>query len=114
MRAAVFLLPPLVFVVVRRWCLGLQRADRDQLLHGYETGILMRSADCGYSERHQPLSDEHAYALSARDRDAVVEPPPVADDNGVIAPRSSSTLVRSRLSRWIYADNVAKPTHSSH
>ena len=97
MRAAVFLLPPLVFVVVRRWCLGLQRADNDRLLHGYETGILMRSADGGYSERHQALSDDHAYALSARDRDVVVEPPPVADVNGVVAPRSRSTQVRSRL-----------------
>ena len=64
MRAAVFLVPPLVFVVVRRWCLGLQRADRDRLLHGYETGIIMRSADGGYTERHLPLSDDHAYTLS--------------------------------------------------
>jgi ubiquinol-cytochrome c reductase cytochrome b subunit len=110
MRAAVILLPPLVFVVVRRWCLGLQRADRDRLLHGYETGIIMRSADGGYSERHLPLNDDHAYALSARDRDVVVDPPPTADANGVVAPGSRSTQVRSRLSRWLYADNVAKPT----
>ncbi len=110
MRAAVFLVPPLVFMIVRRWCLGLQRADRDRLLHGYETGVLMRSPDGGYSERHLPLSEDHAYALSARDRDELVTVPADTDENGVAAPASRAVQVRRRLSHWVYADNVQKPT----
>ena len=30
-RIAVLVVPPLVFVIARRWCLGLQRADNDRL-----------------------------------------------------------------------------------
>src|SRR4029078_9306583 len=43
MRGAVFVLPTVVFHVARRWCIGLQRADRDPLLHGYETGGVARA-----------------------------------------------------------------------
>jgi ubiquinol-cytochrome c reductase cytochrome b subunit len=31
-----------VFVITKRFCLALQRRDRDKLLHGYETGTIMR------------------------------------------------------------------------
>ena len=48
-------------------------ADNDTLLHGYETGIIMRSAEGGYSERHLPISDARAYTLTARDRDQIHE-----------------------------------------
>ena len=60
MRAAVFIVPPIAFYVTRRWCIGLQRADSDRLLHGYETGIIMRSPDGAYSERHLPIRREPA------------------------------------------------------
>jgi ubiquinol-cytochrome c reductase cytochrome b subunit len=109
-RAAVFLMPPVVFYVTRRWCIGLQRADNDRLLHGYETGIIMRSAEGGYSERHLPVSEERAYTLSARDRDHVHEVEPDVDENGVRAPGSRVEHVRARLSRGMFADNVQKPT----
>jgi ubiquinol-cytochrome c reductase cytochrome b subunit len=110
MRTAVFVLPPIVFFVVRRWCIGLQRADNDRLLHGYESGVIMRSAEGGYSERHLPLSEERAYTLAARERDVVFDPPSETDENGVAAPRSRVALARSRLSRLVYGDDVAKPT----
>jgi ubiquinol-cytochrome c reductase cytochrome b subunit len=108
-RTAVFVLPPLVFYVVRRWCIGLQRADNDRLLHGYETGIIMRSAEGGYTERHLPLSQAEAYALTARQRDPEPERPTV-DENGVRAPGSGTELARVRLSRWMFAGNAQKPT----
>ncbi len=109
MRAAVFLLPPLVFYVVRRWCIGLQRADNDRLLHGYETGIILRSAEGGYRERHLPISEASAYALAARQRDHLPELRP-PDANGVPAPGSRRERARLRLARWMVADNVQKPT----
>ena len=109
MRTAVFVGPVLVFVAVRRWCLGLQRADQDRLLHGYESGIIMRSAEGGYTERHLPLSPERAYTLTARDEVAVALPAKV-DDAGVRPPDSRTAQVRSRLSQWVYADDVPTPT----
>ncbi len=55
MRVAVFLGPVLAFWITRRWCISLQRHDYEQLLHGYETGVIMRSPEGGYTERHAPI-----------------------------------------------------------
>jgi ubiquinol-cytochrome c reductase cytochrome b subunit len=110
MRAAVFVVPPIDFVVVRRWCIGLQRADNDRLLHGYESGIIMRSPDGAYTERHLPVSDQEALTLSSRPRDPVPVPVPATDDHGVAAPRSRAERTRGRIARAVYADQVQPPT----
>jgi ubiquinol-cytochrome c reductase cytochrome b subunit len=109
-RGAVFVVPAIVFYVTRRWCIGLQRADNDRVLHGYETGIIMRAADGGYSERHLPISPEHAYTLTARDRDEIYVADSETDANGVVAPGSRANRIRARLSKAFYAHNVQKPT----
>jgi ubiquinol-cytochrome c reductase cytochrome b subunit len=110
MRAAVFIVPAIVFYVTRRWCIGLQRADNDRLLHGYETGIIMRSPEGGYSERHLPISEESAYTLSARNRDEIHEIESDVDENGVRAPGSRVEQIRAKLSHGMFADNVQKPS----
>jgi ubiquinol-cytochrome c reductase cytochrome b subunit len=113
LRAAVFIGPVLAFVITRRWCISLQRKDNETLLHGYETGIIMRSAEGGYSEKHLPLPQSRAYALTARDRDPVPnghhEGP--VDANGVPAPgRGRMAALRNRIRHVWYSDNVQKPT----
>ncbi|MEU4418735.1 hypothetical protein AB0F74_36600, partial [Nocardia salmonicida] len=110
MRAAVFILPVLVFILTKRWCISLQRQDNEKLLHGYETGIIMRSAEGGYSERHLPISEEAAYTLTARDRDVVLDPGAPVDANGVAAPGNRLARIRAKLSVAMFADNVQKPT----
>jgi ubiquinol-cytochrome c reductase cytochrome b subunit len=110
MRAAVFIVPPIVFFLTWVWCIGLQRADRDRLLHGYETGIIMRSPEGGYSERHLPISPDSAYTLTARQRDEIYTPELEADENGVRAPGSRASRVRAKLSRTMFEHNVQKPT----
>jgi len=113
MRAAVVVGPILAFVITRRWCISLQRKDNEALLHGYETGIIMRSAEGGYSERHLPLPDSRAYVLTARDRDPVQdgEVAPEVDANGVAAPRKGRLAgLRDRMRTVMWADNVQKPT----
>jgi ubiquinol-cytochrome c reductase cytochrome b subunit len=110
MRAAVFVLPVTVFLVARAWCLGLQRADRDLLLHGRETGVIVRSPEGGYAERHEPLDAGRAYALMARDQPDVLRPEPAADANGVHRAEGWRSRVRRRLSRTLYADQVPTPT----
>ncbi len=110
MRVAVFIGPVIAFWITRRWCISLQRHDNEKLLHGYETGIIMRSAEGGYSERHLPISETSAYTLTARERDEVYVPESETDDNGVVAPGSRVERLRSKLSTLMYADNVQKPT----
>jgi len=109
-RVAVFVLPPLAFLITRRWCISLQRQDHEKLMHGYETGIIMRSAEGGYSERHLPLSVDGAYVLTAGDHDPVYEAPDGADSNGVAAPKAAANKARARLSRFWCGDNVLPPS----
>ena len=109
-RVAVFLFPVIAFIVTRRWCISLQRHDEDLLLHGYETGVIMRSPEGGYSERHLPINDTHAYTLTAREREEVYAIESDVDENGVAAPGTRAQRIRARLSTLMYADNVQKPT----
>ena len=55
MRVAIFVGPVIAFILTRRWCISLQRHDEAALLHGYETGVIMRSPEGAYSERHLPI-----------------------------------------------------------
>jgi ubiquinol-cytochrome c reductase cytochrome b subunit len=110
LRAAVFIAPLIAFIITRRWCISLQRHDEEKLLHGYETGVIMRSPEGGYSERHLPISDSRAYVLTARDRDQVYSPEADADENGVPAPNGRLRAIRARLSSLMHAHSVQKPT----
>ncbi|WP_372729031.1 cytochrome bc complex cytochrome b subunit [Nocardioides sp.] len=110
MRVAVFVGPVIAFMITRRWCISLQRHDNETLLHGYETGIIMRSPEGGYTERHLPISESSAYTMTARDRDEVYELESERDANGVAAPGGRLNKLRAKLSRLMYADNVQKPT----
>jgi ubiquinol-cytochrome c reductase cytochrome b subunit len=110
MRGAVFVVPVLVFILAKRWCISLQRQDNDKLLHGRETGIIMRSPEGGYSERHLPVSEAEAYTLTARNRDEVYAGVDGTDPNGVAAPNARLDQARAKLSKAWFATNVQKPT----
>jgi ubiquinol-cytochrome c reductase cytochrome b subunit len=110
MRVAIFILPVVAFIIARRWCISLQRQDEARLLHGYETGIIMRSPEGAYAERHLPISNEEAYTLTARDRDEVYEVPAGTDANGVPAPNARAQRLRAKLSKFWFADTIQKPT----
>jgi ubiquinol-cytochrome c reductase cytochrome b subunit len=110
MRGAIFVVPVLVFILAKRWCISLQRHDNEKLLHGYETGIIMRSPEGGYSERHLPINPDRAYTLTARGRDEVYTGTNGTDANGVSAPNARIDEARARLSQAWFATNVQKPT----
>jgi len=113
MRVMVFVGPVIAFWITRRWCISLQRHDSDMLLHGYESGIIMRSAEGGYSERHLPISEDRSYTLTARQRDEVFTPGSGVDANGVAQHGGIGARLdklRGRLSEGMFADNVQKPT----
>ncbi|TCP55099.1 menaquinol-cytochrome c reductase cytochrome b subunit precursor [Tamaricihabitans halophyticus] len=64
-RISLIVLPPLAYIITYRICLGLQRADREVLEHGVETGIIKRLPHGEFIEVHQPLGevDEHGHAV---------------------------------------------------
>jgi ubiquinol-cytochrome c reductase cytochrome b subunit len=66
-RLGVMLLPPIVYVLTYRICLGLQMHDREVLEHGIETGVIRRLPHGEFIEVHQPLGpvDEHGHGTLA-------------------------------------------------
>jgi ubiquinol-cytochrome c reductase cytochrome b subunit len=88
----------------------LQRSDTERLLHGLETGIIVRLPHGEYIEKHAPISEYEAYELTARDRLLPLDIGPETDENGVRAPRRALNKVRARLSRFYFADAIQKPT----
>ncbi|GHF50074.1 cytochrome bc complex cytochrome b subunit [Amycolatopsis bartoniae] len=64
-RIGLLVVPPLAYFLTYRICLGLQRADREVLEHGIETGIIKRLPHGEFIEIHQPLGgvDGHGHPL---------------------------------------------------
>jgi ubiquinol-cytochrome c reductase cytochrome b subunit len=109
-RIALFVGPVIAFIVTRRWCISLQRHDRETILHGYETGVIVRSPTGGYSEIHAPINPARAYTLTSQDRQTPVQLTEAVDANGVAAPHRGKERVRAKLSHFWFADAIQKPT----
>ena len=110
LRVLIVIGPIIAFVVTKRWCIALQRADRERLLHGAETGIVVRSPDGGYSEQHRPLSQAETHALLARERHEPLGPVAEHDPHGIPRRGRATRRLRHRLSQTMFADDVETPT----
>ena len=105
-QAALFIAPPIVFWVTKRVCLALQRADRDTVLHGRETGTIIRTPDGKFFERHDTeLTPEH-WILVQHDAVAPYQIEADVDGNGVSRRAGRADKVRAALSRFYFADAV--------
>jgi ubiquinol-cytochrome c reductase cytochrome b subunit len=109
-RVMVFVGPVVAFLITRRWCISLQRADRDRLLHGYESGVIMRSPEGAYAEKHLPISTGETFALTSREHDDIPAMPSDADENGVANHKVWLTRLRVRLARFWYSGNIETPS----
>ena len=112
-RIGTFVLPILAFIITKRICIGLQRADANRILHGYETGIIERTPDGGYSERHAPLSVPSQFVLTTHDRLPVLEAP--QDGRRQRCARARTAARRSCApgsgSSTTTAPSTSRPTH---
>ncbi|HYO38163.1 MAG TPA: ubiquinol-cytochrome c reductase cytochrome b subunit [Nocardioidaceae bacterium] len=109
-RVMVFVGPVLAFIITRRWCISLQKADQERLLHGYESGVIMRSPEGSYAEKHLPISASEAYTLTARDEDAKHPMPAAVDGNGVPNRKAQVQTLRAKLSDAWHSGNTQNPT----
>ncbi|KQY58995.1 ubiquinol-cytochrome c reductase cytochrome b subunit [Aeromicrobium sp. Root495] len=110
LRFGFFIFPVIAFLITKRICIGLQRADANRILHGYETGVLERTPDGGYSERHAPLPVAEQYTLTAHERVPVLEAPVQTDVNGVDAPHGRKEKLRAKVREYWNRDTLDKPT----
>ncbi|AXK85646.1 MULTISPECIES: cytochrome bc1 complex cytochrome b subunit [Nocardia] len=64
-RIGMLVAPPLAYFFTYRFCIGLQRSDRQVLEHGIETGVIKRLPHGEYIEVHQPLGpvDDHGHPI---------------------------------------------------
>ncbi|MER6128250.1 cytochrome bc complex cytochrome b subunit [Streptomyces sp. NPDC001795] len=115
-RIGFFVAPVVAFVVTKRICLGLQRRDRDKVLHGRETGLIKRLPNGGYIEVHEPLPQAQLFTLTQHEQTPPYEIGPLVDANGVARRVGPGRRLRARLSRAMYGTGarIPKPTVEEH
>ncbi len=115
-RIGFFTVPVVAFVITKRWCLGLQRRDKEKVLHGRETGVINRLQHGEFIEVHAPLPQGRLYTLTSHDQPQPSELPPEVDENGVARKAGLWTRARVKLSRGFYGEGsqIAKPTVEEH
>jgi ubiquinol-cytochrome c reductase cytochrome b subunit len=109
LRVAVFVAPVLAFLIAKRVCIGLQRADQERLLHGAETGVIERDPSGSYSERHAPISVGEAYTLTQHKQLPALLP---AEDGEVPAKQLKGENLRRKATRFYFIDDLRKPTRA--
>jgi ubiquinol-cytochrome c reductase cytochrome b subunit len=102
MQIMLVVLPFVAFIVTKRTCLSLQRKDREIVLHGRETGRIVRMPHGEYIEVHEPLEEFEAWKLI----DFKDYAPTLARPNakGIITIRAR---IRSAFSKFYFEDRVA-------
>jgi ubiquinol-cytochrome c reductase cytochrome b subunit len=108
-RIGVFLVPAVTYIVSKRICLGLQLRDRDKLLHGRETGTVVRLPHGEFVEVHARLDREREYTLLSRETHRPL-PAPAREHDGVPNPEARKEVLRHRVSRWLHEGQIATPT----
>ena len=99
--------PFAAYIITKRTCLALQRKDREIVLHGRETGRIVRLPHGEYIEVHEPLDKFEMYKLvDFKDyRPTVVRP----NKYGKI---TVGTRLRAALSRLYFEDRIAPVTQT--
>lgn len=105
-RVGFFVLPLLAFWVTKRICLSLQRRDRETVLHGRETGVIIRTPDGRFAERHEALLPADQWVLVQHEPVEPLLMPAQTDNDGVVRPAARLDRLRARLSDFYYRDAV--------
>lgn len=110
LRFAFFIVPGIVFVLTRRVCLALQRKDRELVLHGHESGRIVRFASGEYVEVHTPLDEHERWIRVQHEPIRPIRIAPAEDSRGVRRKGYAADARRQRLSRLFYETRVEPVT----
>ena len=105
-RLGFFVFPVIAFWVTKRICLSLQRRDRDLVLHGRETGRIVRTADGQFFEQHEPLDEYTRWLLVQHDKQEPLQLTAGVDEHGVASPTARKEKVRAALSKFYFNDRI--------
>lgn len=109
MRFALIIAPPIVFVITKRICLGLQRKDRNLVLHGRETGRLVRLPEGEFVEVHEPIPASQQWQIVQHETHLPAPASEATDERGIRNPTARKERLRARLSRFYFGDHVLSP-----
>mgnify|MGYP004166649391 CR=1 FL=1 len=90
--------------------MGLQRKDRELVLHGHETGRIVRFDNGEYIEVHEPLTDEERWVLVSYQNLKPRELAPEHNEHGVRRKGYRWDRFKAALSRFYYEDRVEPVT----
>ena len=94
--------PVIAYWVTKRACLSLQRKDREMVLHGRETGRIVRLPHGEFIEGHEPVDEYELWKLvDYKNYEPILARP---DANGKI---SLGNRLRSAVSRLYFEDRIA-------
>jgi ubiquinol-cytochrome c reductase cytochrome b subunit len=109
-RFAFFLAPVAAFWITKRICLGLQRKDRELVLHGHETGRIVRFANGEYIEVHKPLDEQERWLRVGYEAHRPLEIAPREDARGVRRKGYAKDRQLQKLSSFFFEDRVEPVT----
>ena len=109
-RLLVFVVPVIVFWVTRRICLSLQRHDREKVLHGRESGTIVRTAEGKFFERHEDIDAFERWPLVAFESPAPLALTDTADANGVSSKDAKKARRRVVWSNFYFKTRVEPVT----
>ncbi len=109
-RVLLFVLPAITFWATKRIALGLQRKDRELVLHGHEAGRIIRFAHGEYVEVHQPLDDHEQWLRVQHRPERPIQLLPAEDSNGVVRKGYRKDALRSRVSSFFFEDRIEPVT----
>ncbi len=109
LRIMVFAGPVIAFLVTRRLCLSLQRADRERALHGSESGQIIMTPEGRFYEDHVPLSKDEQFTLTQHIQYPVLEEDASTTEDGLPKKREVSGL-HAKLSAWYLGKEIQKPS----
>ena len=97
--------PFIAFFLTRRICISLQRKDRELVLHGHESGHIIRLPHGEFQERHIPLTPHESWKLTAFEA-----PPAIPAQPGAEGKVSGLERVRAAMAKYFYEERVTPVT----
>ncbi|MFT4236002.1 MAG: ubiquinol-cytochrome c reductase cytochrome b subunit, partial [Microbacterium sp.] len=109
LQATLILGPIVVYFITKRVCIALQKKDREIVLHGYESGRIVRLPGGEFQEVHKPVDEYERWRLADYEtyEPLVVRP----DARGRI---TNGQKARAWFSRWFFEDRLAPLTEKEY
>ena len=101
-QALLIIGPIIAFVLTRRICIALRNKDRELLLHGFETGRIVRLPGGEYREIHQAVDIYERWSLQNTSDQSPYRARP--DERGRLR---RVNILRARIAQFFFADTLA-------